>query len=87
MPLSSVPAHSEHFINKCWLSLHKTYYVAALVFNAFGALSYTCEAGTNVTHFTDGNAEAQRRDVICSRSRVQELGFEFWKFDSRTQYS
>lgn len=87
MPLSLVPAHSEHFMNKCWSSLHKTYYVAALVFNAFDALSYTSEASTDVTHFTDGNAEAQRRDAIFPRSRVQELGFEFWNIDSRIQYS
>lgn len=57
-------------------------YVAAIVFNA-----YACETNTNIIRFTDGNAEAQRRDMIHPRSRVQELGLEFWKFDSRTQRS
>lgn len=41
----------------------------------------------NNTHFMDENAEAQRRDMICPRSCVRELGYEFWKFDSRVQCS
>ena len=41
----------------------------------------------NSTHCTDGNAEAQRRDTVCPRSCVCELGSEFWKFDCRVQCS
>lgn len=39
--------------------------MAAIVFSAFEVLSYDFEAKTYRTHLTDGNAEAEQRDMVA----------------------